>query len=115
MSLDAGESKELALFLTGSSALSENSRDRDEGLPSFSIESSLGSSEKPHGRRSTAGANADIDAWKIATPDYSHWRQQSCNGHPLLPPRKIPILSSFFNSTFSFPSADSWMDCMVTV
>lgn len=102
--LDAGESKELALFLTGLSVPNENPQDRDKGLPPYSRQNVLHSSEKSYGHRRTASANADIDAWKIAIPDNSPWQQNSSTGHPPLPPRKIPSLSSFLNSMDSSPS-----------
>lgn len=102
--LDEGESKELALFLTGLSAPNEKPQDRDKGLPPDDIKSSFQLSEKSHGHRRTASANANIDAWNIAIPDDSPWQQNSSSGHPPLPPRKIPSLSSFLNYMDSTPS-----------
>ncbi|OWM70807.1 hypothetical protein CDL15_Pgr014480 [Punica granatum] len=101
--LNEGESKELALFLTGTSASNENPQDRDDA-----VENSFHSSEKSYGHRRTASANANIDAWKIAIPDDSQWQQNSSSGHPPLPPRKIPSLSSFLNSMDSSPSKSKW-------
>ncbi|KAK4779307.1 hypothetical protein SAY86_006835 [Trapa natans] len=102
--LDEGESQELALFLTGPSVPNANPQKKDRGLPPDSAKNVFQSFQKPCGHRKTASANADIDACKIAIPGSSPWQLDSSNGHPPLPPRKIPSLSSFLNITDSSTS-----------
>ncbi|KAK1554195.1 hypothetical protein Q3G72_009140 [Acer saccharum] len=116
--LDEGECNELALFLSGPSAsddkglVKNHGRDNDipkptgqDSTPECSKKSSQlneqGSvearEEKPCGHRRTASASADISAWKISINDDSN-QQNTSNGQPTLPPRKIPSVSGFLNT-----------------
>ncbi|KAK4751459.1 hypothetical protein SAY87_004941 [Trapa incisa] len=104
MRLNEGESEELALFLTGLPAPNEIPQKKDRGLPPAGAKNVFHSSEKPYEHRRTASANANMDAWKIAISENSSWQLDLSNGHPPLPPRKIPSLSSFLNSMDPSPS-----------
>ncbi|XWS14776.1 hypothetical protein CRYUN_Cryun35bG0037400 [Craigia yunnanensis] len=59
--------------------------------------SSEAKGKKSHGHRRTASASADIGAWKIAITD-GVLQQNSSNGQPSIPPRKVPSFSGFLNS-----------------
>ncbi|XP_022772906.1 uncharacterized protein LOC111315456 [Durio zibethinus] len=117
--LNEGECNELALFLSGPSAsvdkkLPPKSHGRDNEIPrginkesvpdclknagqSVDWSSSEAKDEKSHGHRRTASASADIGAWKIAIVD-DVLQQNSSNGQPSIPPRKVPSVSGFLNS-----------------
>ncbi|KAI4321064.1 hypothetical protein MLD38_034485 [Melastoma candidum] len=110
--LDEGECNELASFLSGPSAsvglsaqvkkdekhqvsrkasMAEHSKNSGEWASVDSRE------EKLCGHRRVASANPDIGAWNIAVGD-DVCQQNSFNGHPPVPPRKIPSLSGFLNT-----------------
>ncbi|XVE55794.1 hypothetical protein DITRI_Ditri03aG0185800 [Diplodiscus trichospermus] len=117
--LDEGEYNELALFLAGPSVDGGKKlppkipcRDNEiqvginkESVPdcsknsnqSVEWSSSEAKGEKPHGHRRTASASAEIGAWKIAITDDVP-QQNSSNGQPSIPPRKVPSFSGFLNS-----------------
>ncbi|XVF39834.1 hypothetical protein PTKIN_Ptkin01aG0064000 [Pterospermum kingtungense] len=117
--LDEGECNELALFLSGPSVSGDKKlppkiRVRDNEIPhginkesgpdcsknsnqSVEWSSSEAKGEKSHGHRRTASASADIGAWKISITD-DVVQQNSSNGQPSIPPRKVPSLSGFLNS-----------------
>ncbi|OMO70707.1 t-SNARE [Corchorus olitorius] len=117
--LDEGECNELALFLSGPSVSGDKkfppkSHSRNNEIPSGmdkesvaecsknssqSIEwsSSEAKGEKSYGHRRTASASADIGIWKIAIAD-DVLQQNSSNGQPSIPPRKVPSVSGFLNS-----------------
>lgn len=110
--LDKGERDELALFLSGPSALTvvngngkeqpteKSGEDDKQSLPdclknpSNHVDRSLAEAneEKLLGHRRTASASADIGAWKIAVSD------DVSNMQPQPPPRKIPSFSGFLNT-----------------
>lgn len=118
--LDEGERNELALFLSGPSASEHkstyktngrvgttNPKEMDKESPSECSRNSCQSSEQAllesleeklkHGHRRTASASAEIGAWKIAiTGDFS--LQDSSNGQPPKPPRKVPSFSGLLSS-----------------
>ncbi|KAK6277596.1 hypothetical protein POUND7_017919 [Theobroma cacao] len=116
--LDEGECNELALFLSGPSVSGEkklppksHGRENEitQGIDKESVahcsknpqsvewSSSEAKGQKSHGHRRTASASADIGAWKIAIADDA-LQQNSSNGQPSIPPRKVPSLSGFLDS-----------------
>ncbi|XP_021646810.2 uncharacterized protein LOC110639987 isoform X2 [Hevea brasiliensis] len=116
--LDEGECNELALFLSGPSALGDtaslknhNGDDKNQqkiskGLTTVCLKGSNNlvewdsleaRDEKSHEHRRTASASADIGAWKIAIAEVS-CQPNSSDGQPLRPPRKAPSLSGFLSS-----------------
>lgn len=117
--LDKGECDDLALFLSGPTVSGEKelppkSHSRTNEIPrginiesvphcsknsgqSVEWSSSEAKGEKSHGHRRTASASANIGTWKIAIGG-DVLEQNSSNGQPSIPPRKVPSFSGFLNS-----------------
>lgn len=127
--LNEGESDELALFLSGSTASRDKSSakvhaqdqlplkplDADNENEPQRLKNSPASlqfaqveprQEKFHGHRRTASASADIGNWNIAVDDDVSL-QSSAGAHREPPPRKIPSFSGFLN-TMEYASKLKW-------
>ncbi|KAK2999203.1 hypothetical protein RJ639_022782 [Escallonia herrerae] len=127
--LDEGESKELALFLSGPASsggsisaetdvkeqqtvkpLEADKESAPQGFKNMSHSSEWdllkAGEDKLPGHRRTASAGADIGTWKIAVSDDVSPKISS-NAQPEPPPRKIPSFSGFLN-TMESASKSKW-------